>query len=145
LGNVSYPVLFDPPATPRLRLVSAGTDPSGDGRCCGTQFSWDWDKGTANFTSEGLNQIAAPLIIDQDAQRYEQFAAFVIAALLGAALGAAPQVISYTTDRWRELQIDTQRDGGTWGLTNERKCPKTIRGSSRSARPQALPTPCSEC
>jgi hypothetical protein len=62
----------------------------------GPALSWDWNDGTADFETTSLGQIAAPLVVDQAQQRHEEFLTFMIAAIIGAALGALPGLISYT-------------------------------------------------
>lgn len=100
-GGLSYPIISDPSLAPRLRLTARLPIPPASAVVAGPDLRWDWNNGTADFTSDSLNQIAAPLIIDQNRHRYEEFTTFGIAALLGASLGAALQVVRYFKDHWR--------------------------------------------
>jgi hypothetical protein len=96
LGNVSLPYLSDREALPKLRLTAHLRLPSTSAVMAGPALSWDWNDGTADFETTSLGQIAAPLVVDQAQQRHEEFLTFMIAAIIGAALGALPGLISYT-------------------------------------------------
>lgn len=96
LGNVSFGYRSDPDSAPKLRLAAHLRLPSGSAVMAGPALSWDWNNGTADFETTELGQIAAPLVVDQTQQRYEDFVTFTIAAVVGAALGALPAMIIYT-------------------------------------------------
>lgn len=93
--NIGMPFAVDDEfLQPKFHIIARLPLPKAAAVVSGPQLTWDWNENAARFSMDGQGQISAPLIVDYDAQRREDFSTFLIAALLGAALGAFPQVAS---------------------------------------------------
>jgi hypothetical protein len=102
MNNVGYPSIVEQNiADPHATITAAVPLPPGSAVVSGPPLSWDYDEEAATFTYAGTGHVNAPLVIDYATEHTESFLLFGIAAILGAALGAAPQIISTTTKRFK--------------------------------------------
>lgn len=99
--STGYPFEAEQVLSAKYQIVAMLPLPRSAAVVSGPQFSWDVEEDSARFSQTGAGQIDAPLITDYDAQRQEDFVTFLIAAILGAVLGAFPQLINYVRDSWK--------------------------------------------